>query len=115
MLLDALIAALSCFSNDLLLCSAVVSHAVLLVTVFFLQGQPLICFTAGPELRLVLGGSKRSEGRWLSGCVLQCMPCHWRGDFAPTLWSLCVDQAQSGGLIIPQYLGHESLRKLKII
>lgn len=70
MLLDALIAELSCFSNDLLLCSAPVSHAVLLVTVFFLQGQPLICFTAGTELRLVLGGNKCSEGRWLSDCAL---------------------------------------------
>lgn len=68
MLLDALIAELSCFSNDLLLCSALVSHAVLSVTVFFLQGQPLIFFTAGTELRLMLGGNKCSEGRWLSVC-----------------------------------------------
>lgn len=31
--------------------------------------------------------------------------------------SVCIDPAQSGGLIIPQYLGHESLRcwKLKVI
>lgn len=85
MLLDALIAELSCFSNDLLLCSALVSHAVLLVTVFFLQGQPLICFTAGTELRLVLGGSERPEGRWLSDCTPQCIPWHWGGDFAVTL------------------------------
>lgn len=49
MLFDALIAELSCFSNDLLLCSALVSHSVVLVTVFFLQGQPLICFTAGTD------------------------------------------------------------------
>lgn len=49
MLFDALIAELSCFSNDLLLCSALVSHSVVLVTVFFLQGQPLICFIAGTD------------------------------------------------------------------
>lgn len=59
---DVLIAELSYFSNYLLLCSALVSHTVLLVTVFFLQGQPLICFTAGTELGLVLGGSKCSGG-----------------------------------------------------
>lgn len=95
MLLDALIAELSCFSNDLLLCSALVSHAVLLVTVFFLQGQPLICFTAGTELRLVLSGNKCSEGRWLNDCPLQYIPCHWRDDFTVTVWSLCIDQPQS--------------------
>lgn len=93
MLLDALIAELSCFSNDLLLCSALVSHAVLLVTVFFLQGQPLICFTAGTELGL--GGNKSSEGRWLSDCVLQGIPWHWRDDFTVTLWRLSIDQPQS--------------------
>lgn len=60
---------LSHFSDDLLLCPALVSYRVLLLTVFFLQGQPLICFTAGTELGLMLGGSKGSERSWLSVCA----------------------------------------------
>lgn len=63
--------------------SALVLHTILLLTVFFLQGQPLICFTAATEIELMLGGSKCSERRWLSNCVLQCIPCHGR----PCLWS----------------------------
>lgn len=88
-------AELSCFSDAVLLCPALVSHPVLLLTVFFLQGQPLICFTAGTELGLMLGGSKCSERSSLSDCVLQCIPCHWRDCFAVTVWSLCIDQPQS--------------------
>jgi len=67
---DGLTAELNRFSDDLvLLCPALVSHAVLLLTVFFLQGQPLMCFTAGTELGLMLAGSKCSERRWLSDCA----------------------------------------------
>lgn len=81
--------------SDVLLCPALVSHPVLLLTVFFLQGQLLICFTAGTELGLMLGGSKRSERSWLSDCVLQCVPCHW-----------IVLQSQSGACVLIN-LSHE--------
>lgn len=44
----------------------------------FPTGSAAGLFTAGTELGLMLVGSKRSGRRWLSDCVLQCIPCQWR-------------------------------------
>lgn len=65
-----LIAELTCFSDVLLLCPALVYHPLFLFTVFFRQCLPLIFFMAGTKLGPVLSDSKCSERRRLSSLRL---------------------------------------------